>query len=201
MKYVKMLGLLAVAAAALMAFAGSASATELTGPAGKLGVGSVIKATSTNSKLTGSVEVACKHSSVEGKITNAGGAGVTVEGSIEKTKLTFTECNGDTVEVLNGGTLIVHTQNPENNGNGIVTSTGAEVTIQLHRIVLGFPVTTHCIYVTNATDIGHLTGGTPAVLDINSSPIPRKATDGACGESSIWTGNYTVTSPTTLIVH
>ena len=80
MKYAKMLGLLAVAAAALMAFAGVASATTLTSPSGTTYT-STIKATSEgtttlhNSSL--GIAVSCEESTVEGKVEKHG-SGVTV---------------------------------------------------------------------------------------------------------------------------
>lgn len=204
MKYVKMLGLLAMAAAAVMAFVGSASAATLTSPTGTvLGTGTVIKAAAEGvTKLDGSVDVACNESHVEGTVTNAGG-GVptqTVEGNI--TKLEFTGCAKDTVNVLAGGSLSIHSLG---NGNGTLTSTGAIVTVQLHRTLLGFPITTHCIYVTNNTHIGTVTGshntasGT-ATLDIDSALIPQEPTDGACGENAEWTGSYEVTEPDPLYI-
>lgn len=201
MKYLKILGLAAIAAAALMAFAGSASATTLTSPANTQYSGSI---SSVNEKTVilhppfGDIE--CKKSTVEGSITNAGGAESTVSGNIKEEGsvhgLTFSECNA-TVTVIKSGSLEVHTQEANNNHNGTVTSTGTEVTVEL----LG----THCIFATSGTDIGTLTGssntGSNATFDI-SATIPRtEGRSGAfCGTSAQWTGSYKVTSPTFLDV-
>jgi hypothetical protein len=207
MRYIKTLGLLAVAAAALMAFAGTASATSLTSPAGTTYT-STISATSTNSTLHGSfITVTCKHSAVTGKVESHGAA-VTAGGKISS--LTFSECNYP-VTVSKPGSLEIHTeyelvkthengtktyaQKATSNGNGTLTSTGAE--IKIHTSV------GECIFTTSATDIGLLTGSTTknAVLDIDSSAIPRTGGSFFCGSSGEWTGNYTVTTPSTLYVH
>ena len=193
MKYVKMLGLAALAAA-LMAFvvAGTASATTLTGAGGAtLGTGTSIVAenegTVTLHPPIGDIE--CKKSSVSGKTTNAGGAGVEVKGSIEA--LSFTECNA-TVTVLAKGELAVK---GTGSTNGSLSSTGTEVTVEF----AGF----HCIFKTNGTGLGTVTGSTTtggnATLDI-SATIPRTGgRSGAfCGSTAQWTGAYKVTSPSTL---
>ena len=82
MKYIKMLGLAAVAAAALMAFvgAGTASATTLTGPGGTaLSVGTTMHSASEGKAVLdapfGNVE--CE-STVHGAVTENGGAGSAV---------------------------------------------------------------------------------------------------------------------------
>ena len=193
MKYVKMLGLAALAAA-LMAFvvAGTASATTLTGAGGTtLGTGTSIAAenegTVTLHPPIGDIE--CKKSSVSGKTSNAGGAGVEVEGAIEA--LSFTECNA-TVTVLAKGSLKIK---GTGSNNGSLTSSGTEVTVEF----AGF----HCIFKTSNTGLGTVTGsattGGNATLDI-SATIPRTGgRSGAfCGSTAQWTGAYKVTSPSTL---
>jgi hypothetical protein len=188
MKYVKMLGLLAVAAAALMAFAGTASATTLTSPAGET---PTIMATSINTALHGPfTTVACSHSEVEGKVESHG-AGVTAKGKISK--LTFTGCNYPvTVKTL--GSLEIH--GLATTGNGALTSTGTVVAI--HTSV------GECVFSTSATPIGEVTGSNHtkgnAVLDIKGD-IPRTGGSFFCGSSGEWTGNYTVSSPATLEIH
>jgi hypothetical protein len=191
MKYVKMLGLLAVAAAALMAFAGTASATVLTSPAGTTYTGTIkaesVGATSLHGPFT---TVSCTNSTVEGTVSQHG-AGVTVKGSIGKEKLTFTGCNYP-VKVLKEGSLEIHATS---GGNGTVTSSGAEVTIETSIA--------NCIFTTNSTDIGTFegNGGGHARLSINSAGIPRTGHSFFCGSSGQWTGSYTVTTPGTLTVH
>lgn len=208
MKYLKNLSLAAIAAGVLMAFvgAGTASATELTctRPAGTRAMcqtGETLFAESEGHVIFDSIPgtIECR-STMEVEQTNTGGANETVAGAFRT--LTFTGCtNGALVTVLRKGTVEIHTDasDPEGvSGNGTLTSTGAEVTVE----VLGF----HCIFETKATDIGTLTGATTAInsksepthmatLDINARITWRGGRTGAfCGESATWTGSYTVTS-------
>ena len=98
MRYVKMLGLLAVAAAALMAFAGSASANTVTSNEGAT---PTIKATAGETTLHGVATITCQKSSVEGPVETHG-AGVTVKGPIKSLK--FETCGTNHVTVLTNGT-------------------------------------------------------------------------------------------------
>ncbi|HEX5525562.1 MAG TPA: hypothetical protein VFX44_00015 [Solirubrobacterales bacterium] len=209
MKYLKILGLAAIAAAALMAFAGSASATTLTctEPAGTKVTcpkGTLIESSSEghavlDNEALGNVEC---NSKVAGKTSNAGSSTETVSGNIET--LTFENCTSAVVVVLAKGTLEIHTeytkeadghetQKTASTNNGTLTSTGAEVTVEK----FGF----HCIFKTNGTDLGTVTGssnkgGATATLDI-SARIPRTGGRSGifCGESSPWTGSYIVNKP------
>jgi hypothetical protein len=192
MKYLKLMGLAAVAAAALMAFAGTASATTLTGAGGTtLGTGTAIAAeaegTVTLDPPFGAIE--CKKSKVEGATTNAGGTGVSVTGNISL--LTFTECNA-TVTVINKDSLSIE---GTGNNNGLLRGTNNEVTVEF--------IGTHCIFKTNNTELGTVTGtgttGATATLDI-SATIPRTGgRSGAfCGTTAAWTGSYKVNTPDTL---
>ena len=187
MKYTKMLGLLAVAAVALMAVAGTASAT-ITSPAGTVYNGK-LHLTGTETTLHGSVTLTCKHSTIEGTVAN----GAT---TVPLTTFTFNECGPDTYITIKPGYLRIES-------NGTVFSEGAEVTVSVHRTVLGFPITTHCIYntaVNPGTDIGTLVEGNNATLNIGSAAIPRTPTDGACGETSVLTGDFHVITPNPLTV-
>ena len=195
MKYIKMLGLAAIAAAALMAFvgAGTASATTLTGSGGTiLGEKTEIKSTSEGKAVLDSLigNIECE-SEVNGKTTNGGGTGVSVEGKIEK--LSFTNCNS-TVVVEAEGTLKI---TGEAGDKGDLFSSGAKVTVEKS----GF----HCIFETSNTTIGTVTGSTvtkaTATLDISAN-IPRVGgRSGAfCGSSAPWTGSYKVNTPDTLSI-
>ncbi|HEX5984055.1 MAG TPA: hypothetical protein VFY69_07615 [Solirubrobacterales bacterium] len=207
MKYIKMLGLLALAASALMVLAGTASA-KLTEAAGdEVEAGDAIHAVAVNTSLDGAVNIECAESTVSGEFTENGGTTATTN------TLTFTECNKDTVTLVKTGSLTIES-------NGTVKSTGAEVTVQIHRTVFGFPVTTHCVYASSGTAIGTLeesstvvkevhnpgmeneekTFGGTAKINIASSGLGQIPTDGACGENSQWTGSYTVTTPDYLDV-
>jgi hypothetical protein len=194
MKYVKMLGLAAIAAAALMAFvgAGSASAAELTCPPGTTcPVGTTFHAVSGTEAVPkkavldapfGNIEC---NSTVHGHVTSSN---PTI--AIEITSLIFNNCGSDTVTTLATGTLGI--TNIAGTKDGTVTSTGAKVTVE--------HIGTHCIFETSSTDIGRLTGttstgGTP-VFDI-SATIPRVGgRSGAfCGSSAPWTGSYSIDAP------
>lgn len=207
MKSVKILGLLAVAAAAVMAFAGTASATILTSPTGTVYTGKIVAHSEGTTSLDGAfTTVSCSKSNVEGPITGHG-AGVTVKGTVEV--LTFTECNFP-VTVLKKGTLElhpmlekeeggkkVHTTCPSGYCTGTLTSSGAEISIATS---IGT-----CVFTTTNTGLGTVTPtndtGGHATLDIGSSPIPRTGGNFLCGSSGTWTGAYTVTQPSTLWIN
>lgn len=180
MKCIKMLGLLAVVIAALMAFAGTASAT-ITSPIGTAYTGN-IQMTSTSVEFRTGGDVKCGHSTLEGSVKS----GAT---TIPITKLTFSECGTSTFAVLTTGQLTIAS-------DGKITVSGTEYTKQVHRTVLGFPITTHCILAMENTTIGTLTEGVePAVWHLESAAIPSPVTDSGCQESAQIVGNYTVTQP------
>src|SRR6188472_2576566 len=122
MKYVKILGLLAVAAAALMAFAGTASATTLTSPTGTVYTGSIHAASEGHAILQNPIaKIECA-STVEGTVEQHG-SGSTVKGNISN--LSFTGCtNSWHVTVVTAGSLELHWKAA---GEGTVTSSGATV--------------------------------------------------------------------------
>jgi hypothetical protein len=184
MKYVKMLGLLAVAAVALTSFAGSASAT-ITSPAGTAYTGN-LQMTATNMTFHTGQTVSCGHSVIEGSVSKG-------ETTVSLNVLTFTKCGTDTFAVLKKGHMSIAS-------NGTVFLTGTEYTELTHRTILGFPVTTHCILNLNNTVVGTLTEGvSPAELHAGSAEIPDETpTDGGCG-NAILTGEYTVTNPSGAI--
>jgi hypothetical protein len=212
MKYLKMLGLAAIAAGALMAFvgAGTASATELTctNPPGTKVMcpepTHIHAEVHPGTKVVldppfGSIE--CSASTVTFYAST--GSSTTTPTSVnskgesgELETLTFGSCNA-TVTVVKSGRLEIHTTEALPNHNGILTSTGAKVTVEF--------IGTHCIFETNNTTIGHVTGssttGGMPTLDI-SATIPRVGgRSGAfCGEKASWTGGYTITTPEWLDV-
>jgi hypothetical protein len=198
MRCVKMLGLAAIAAAVLLTLfgGGSASATELTctEPVGTkifCPVGAEI-----HSEAEGGVvlhppigDIECKEATGFGSLTNAGSSTTTPSGTPALT--TLGKCNA-TVDVLQKGTLEVHTRNAGADNNGTFTSNGTQVTVEF----AGF----HCIFTTSNTDVGTLTGssttkGTPT-LDLEAT-IPRTGgRSGAfCGSTAQMTGSLRVTKP------
>jgi len=211
MKYVKMLGLAAVAAAALMAFVGasSASATVLckttpTGTPATCPPGQAYEAgTEIHAVNVGTVKldttfknVECSGSTVKGFTTNEGGPTETVDGNEVGAALTFTGCNC-TVNVLKPGTLEIHWI--EGTHNGTLTSNEAEVTVSCST-VFG---TVHCIYATTNDSIGDLTASatsTSAAIFHSTAVINKKPTNALCSEESTWTATYEVTSPKPLYV-
>jgi hypothetical protein len=96
------------------------------------------------------------------------------------------------VTVLQKGILEVHTRNASADNNGLFTSSGTEVTVEFFG--------THCIFKTQNTTVGTLTGssttGRTATLDIQAT-IPRTGgRSGAfCGATAALTGSVTVTKP------
>lgn len=190
MNYLKMLGPAVLAAATLMSCLGTASATELTSPVKTTYTGTIVALSAKTSLHGPFTTVTCNFSTVHGEKVEKHGSGVTAGGKL--TGLTFEGCNFP-VTVLNEGSLEIHASG---GGNGTVTSSGAEVTIQTSIA--------NCWYVTSNTDVGTLTGskntGTRAILDINSSAIPRPRHSVFCGSSGTWTGQYEVSTPTYLDV-
>jgi hypothetical protein len=197
MRYLKALCLAGVAAAALMAWigAGTASATivDCTGlspcPTNEV-IHAKAESTVTLHPPFGDIE--CGESTVEGKLSNPGTATTTASGAISV--LTFKSCNA-TVTVIKTGSLEIHTRTASSDNNGTLTSTGAEVTVEF--------IGTHCIFATNGTDLGTVTGAATtkknATLDIEAT-IPRTGGRSGifCGSTAQWTGSYEVTTPSGL---
>jgi hypothetical protein len=204
MKYVKMLGLAAIAAAALMAYvgAGTASATALcstsTSPCTgtKYGVGTEIRASLHNGQAVLTAifaTVKCSESLVVGEVTNAGGASATVVGKI--TTLAFGTCNC-TVTVLANGELEVHYTSA---GNGTLTGKNSSVTIDCSGV--------KCIFGTAAagTTIGTVTGGNGAIITANANLpyISGDASNFVCTAGSgigIWKAPYEAFVPSSLFI-
>jgi hypothetical protein len=203
MKYLKMFGLMMLAAAALISIigAGSASATELTCSPGVMCPAETVLHGSSEGHVVldppfGSIE--CQ-GTLEGKTSNTGGPAETVSGM--RTSFTINNCTNATVTILKVGTTEVHTDanDPTGaSGNGTVTSTGTEGTVEF--------IGTHCIFATNHTDLGTLTGSSTtkstATFDI-SGTIPRVGgRSGAfCGSEARITGSGKVDTPDFLDIH
>ena len=200
MKYVKILGLLAVAAAALMAFAGSAFATTITAPTGTAYTGAITATSEGTAKLKNPIATIECHSQVKGeKLTH--GNGVTAEGAITsllwgKEGTLNGKChNSWEVGTVNPGTLQIHYL--EKNV-GTLTSSGAKVLATRFGI--------KCVYETNNTDIGkftdsHKTGAT-ATLHIEATiPINEAESSGLCfGIPAEWSGSYKVETPDAIYI-
>ncbi|HEV2858726.1 MAG TPA: hypothetical protein VGW80_10025 [Solirubrobacterales bacterium] len=202
MKYLKILGLAAVAAAALMAFAGSASATVLcnnntstTACTSKVTAGTAIKSELNGGSATlettgGTVLVTCTGSTVAGTVENAGGSAATVGGKI--TALTWSGCSKEVKTLVNGELEIHHIAGTD---NGTLTAKNTQVTVN------GLFENESCIYgAGTGTDLGTLVGGAPATLSI-SALVKRQTGSGAlCPAETRWTASYKVTAPNPLYV-
>ncbi|MGN6215384.1 MAG: hypothetical protein ACTHN7_00280 [Solirubrobacterales bacterium] len=194
MKYLKMLGL-AVLAAGLLAVGGTAtaSATELTCGTSMCAAETTIKSESEGRVVLdapfGNVEAEL---SVEGATENTGSSSETIRKRV--TKVTVITIGGDSWVIIKTGLWNIHLFEPP---NAKVTWSGWSFKI----VHLGV----ECIYETNETEIGTLTGskttGSNATLDIKAT-IPRTGGSGGvfCGSSAPLTGSLKITSPTTLNV-
>jgi hypothetical protein len=198
MKYIKTLGALALALTALIAVGGSsASATELTCNGVRCPVGTLLHGESAGAIVLHPPfgEIKCNRATSEGTVTSAGSATTTPTGKTSFTE--YKECNA-TVTVLKAGSGETHTAGASNNGNGLITSSGSEVTV-------GF-FGTHCIFSTNNTQVGEFTGsnntGGTARFDIKAT-IPRTGGSSGvfCGSTAQMTGSVIMNSPDNLVVH
>lgn len=204
MKHLKMLVIAVLAGASLLAVAGASTAGAETVlcaekaspcPAGRAyGVDTEIEASlsGTKWKITTTFKtIECAKSSITAKVTSIGEtSGTSVE------DLAFEECNC-TVKVLAKGTLEL--EQIASTSNATAKSTGTEVTTKCETLF--GPV--HCIYMTEATDLGTLEGGNPAKVKISGANIPRLTTDTRCNEgteSAKWDVEYEVTSPNPLFI-
>ena len=204
MKYLKILGLAAVAAMALMAFgAGTASATKLcknnlstTACSEHYGVGTVVEGTLTGSAVLettgGSTLDTCTGSTVSGKTTTTAATGAAVTGNVET--LTWTGCTFPTATTATGSLEISHIASTD---NGTLRGKGQEVTINTGLFGA-------CTYGTSATGtgthLGTVVGGKPAKLTINTIVPLTKNESGLCPAEARWTASYTVTKPAEMWV-
>jgi len=207
MEHAKKLGLAIAIVGALIASAepSSAGATTLTctNPPGtrvQCPAGTVIKATSDHVEIHAApAGITCTHSFLELETSNAGSSTETVKASVKS--IDFTGCGDWTLTVLAKGSFEFHTHPSDSQGVsgwGTVTSTGLEITAT-HHIGL------HCVFKTNSTDIGTLTGststgGTPILNLLGNLPRTGGTSGVFCGSSAQLTGAYAFISPTWLDV-
>ena len=196
MKYVKILGVAAMVASAMMVLAASASATALYSSGSKLGVETEIVATlaGETARLTttgGTTLDTCTNGSVTGEIDGAGGASATVTGDVLAADLDWENCTATTTTTA-GGELEIHQIGETTNGT--LTAKGFDVVIDT---IFG-----ECGYgAANGTDLGTLTGKTAsnAVMDINAVVV-LETDNGFCPASGKWVATYNVTTPANLYV-
>jgi hypothetical protein len=184
MKHLKMLGLLVMAAASLMAFASSASANPvLTGPKAEEYTSTISASLEGSALLKAGIEDTCAESTATGKVT----INSTTHATGALAALTFSKCTQHTT-VENAGSLTI-------NDKGEVFSENSRVKVQITGIA-------SCWYgaETGAVKIGVLTYGHPATLDINTTTLQRQPPSDTfwCAATGTWTGNYKITTPSGL---
>lgn len=216
MKYIKMLGLAAIAAAAMTALVGVGTASawtlckegvnasnECNTPGGHYSTGTEFKATDPSAVLTvgsgGAFKKLDCHSEVVVKTTSTGDdVGGAVSGNV--TSLKFSSCTSTepdlgsctaTPEGLPYSGTVVGTSA----GNGTQTVTSATTT----KVVCGGFFS--CSYTTAKNGVTlTVTGGNPAKFDANEVALGLEAGGFGCGSSAKWDATYTLTSNTNLTV-
>jgi len=187
MKHVKILGLLVMAAASLMAFASSASANPvLTSTAGVEYTGTIDASIEGSALLKAGIEDTCTSSTAKGPVLTNN----TEHAKGELTTLSWGGCTQDTT-TINPGTLTI-------DDNGTVFSESSRVEVKVTSLGIT------CFYgaETGKVDIGKLTFGAPATLDINTTELQREVGSNTffCASTGTWTGNYKVTEPSSLLL-
>jgi hypothetical protein len=193
MKHLKMLGLAAVAAMALMAVVGAGTASATTLYVGGVAQNKSVSITATLSAAStavlkdegGTTTDTCNTSEVKGATEGTFTGASTVGGAVKN--LAFGGCS-HTTKVLANGSLKI-------DASGNVTSSSAEVTV----VSTVFGISAVCK--TGAgTKVGTLNGTNDPTKHATMTIDATNSLDcGILGNSS-WTGSYTVTSPTGLNV-
>ena len=188
MKNPRMLGLLVMAAASLMAFASSASAAPvLTSPAGTDYTGSIeaTMTSGTSSVMKAGIEDTCTESTAIGTISSNTEVHATGSGGIETGK-----CTQDTKTITPGSLTM--------NAAGEVFTIGSRVEVKVTSLGIS------CFYgaETGSVKIGTFTGGTPAHLDVSTTTLQRESGSNTffCAAAASYTSQYTVTKPTSLFL-
>jgi len=198
MKYVKMIGLAAMAAMALMAFAGAgtASASVLcqtaTNPCtSPYSNGTTIEATlesgstATLRDTSSSIVNTCTGSSVSGSLTN-GSSTATAKGAVETKNLTWSGCTAEATTTVTPGEIEIHATT---SGNGTVTAKGLVVTQRVSGL--------SCSY-TAGTGI-NLGSYTESTKTINVNVVVSKDSNHSsflCPSTAVWEAKYVITKPT-----
>ena len=203
MKYLKMIGLAAIAAVALMAItgAGTASATVFCHSTSTSCAEKWVKGTEPRFTVRpggagtwrttgGEIFAKCPEGELRGEITNAGNASETVKTSVPASGLTWPGVEGCIKTItLEGGTLEVHAITGTDNGT--VTVSGFRITI--YNAALGGS----CIYgFATGEHIGVLTasGSNSAILDINTIFLKKEGSF-LCPASLNWAEEFQQVQP------
>jgi hypothetical protein len=215
MKYLKILGLAAVAAAALMAFVGAGTASAETTACKvteapckeenryKNGTKVVAHLEIEPAKLTaagGLVEITCSKSTIDLEVTRETTPTLAPtakkEGEPEPPPgLTFEECN-NTVEVLEAPRLVIHHDEKTTEG-GIVDKHNGEITVESFKVRVNASGLI-CTFGGEIKEGLTLTGGSTPTVDATAT-IPLK--EGFfCPSTAVWHAKYEVTEPKPLYI-
>jgi hypothetical protein len=200
MKHAKMLGLAAVAALALMALvgAGTASATIVcsasgtgTACAGSHGnqYTGPISAELTTGKsaqlVSGFITVTCTESTAGGSVTGSTGAG-------SLTSLTFNSCTSGL-----GACTAKSTGTPW--AAQATTGTAPNGTMKVNNVAGEFTCAGETCKYSAASATTEVKGGAPAEIVATKVPLSKAAGSGPfCSSTATWSGEYKITSPTSL---
>jgi hypothetical protein len=171
MKYLKFLGLAAVMVAALMASAGTASATVLCKvtetpcaafneyPLGTFVRGSLEMGTSAAMKTTDNSElITCSIAHVSGTLESKGSGSETIHQEGSPKNISYDECTY-TMDTLKGGEIELHHISGTDNGTVIIKA--FETTVNILEL--------SCIYgYGKGVDVGVLTGGAHPTMDVKA---------------------------------
>lgn len=201
MKYLKMVGLCLMAAAALMAFgAGTASATKLCSlntspcPAGNTyGKGTSIKTQLVSGgksvMSSGFVTITCTESTMSGKTTSEGGAGAVLG---EISSVTWKSCTSNlgscTASSLNTP-WPAEVSGSGGNGTMTVQHPGGKFTCG----------GTTCEYEGSKASVS-ISGGNPARAKASNVSFGKIGGSFLCSSTASWTSEYEVTSPKPLFI-
>jgi len=179
---------------------GAAGATMLckTAPGGftcpeHYGAGTTIEATFTSGSTSifetaeGTVLQTCAESTIKGKTQNTGSSTETIKVALES--WTWGKCTR-TMNTLKLGSLELHYHTAY---GGPLTGTGS--TEWTTNTIFG-----SCVYGTGTgLNLGTLSGGNPATISVNTA-VPKISGNFACPSTTLWTANYTITTPEPLYV-
>jgi hypothetical protein len=192
MKYVKLLSLLAVAVAAVMAFSTSASAdylattTDENTPPVNFETIHVTNEPNQEISIENAIsQIKCQTATAQGKVETHTGGTSKDAATGKLTSLTFTNCT-DSWHVTTTALGEIWVDWAVGH-NGVIMGSGTKISATRFFVP--------CNYETNHTNIGTLTGGKPATLHIEGSIPLAVGSSELCGSGNAkWEGNYVTTS-------
>src|SRR4051812_14523203 len=130
----------------------------------------------------GFANISCEEEAIKGEVTNAGGSGANVSGSL--TSFSFGKCGSATVSVLKKGSFSVKSAS---GGNGTLVLEGFEITVSAFG--------TSCVY--GGPISATFSGGAMASFTTNAS-VPKVSGGFLCANPANWESELTVTAPEPL---